>query len=207
VRGPNRKRALAAAAAVTLVAAGCVSAGYGAPAGPTDTTPPPETTPAPDPAPPLPKPKPAPRPAAPVYHPPVHHSTPAPAPQPTYTPPTVVHHAVKKKVVHHRKPVKRVKRLAPKAHVQIKPASIVPVAAVPTASVAAKASKAGKNAFVIFGFGLAALMFLLVVTVPATVARFTPPGRVLMDHQFQLVLLGVGVLLLTALLFAVSGNT
>jgi hypothetical protein len=37
--------------------------------------------------------------------------------------------------------------------------------------------------------------------VPATAARFTPPGRVLMDHQTDLLLIGIALLLLTALLF------
>jgi hypothetical protein len=49
-------------------------------------------------------------------------------------------------------------------------------------------------------------MFLLVVTVPATAARFTPPGRALMDHQTDLVLIGVALLLLTALLFYVTSG-
>jgi hypothetical protein len=44
------------------------------------------------------------------------------------------------------------------------------------------------------------------VTVPSTAARYTPPGRVLMDHQTDFVLVGIAVLLLTALLFAVIGN-
>ena len=63
-----------------------------------------------------------------------------------------------------------------------------------------------RRGLVIAGVGLAALLFLLVVTIPATTARFTAPGRVVMDHQTDLVLAGVATLLLTALLFAVTGN-
>ena len=51
-----------------------------------------------------------------------------------------------------------------------------------------------------------ALLFFIVLAVPATAARFTPPGRVLMDHQTDLVLIGVAILLITALLFAVTGT-
>jgi hypothetical protein len=104
------------------------------------------------------------------------------------------HKAVKKAVV------------VPKVKTQVKAANVVHVAGVPTAAVTTNSSDAIRRSFVIAGIGLAALLFLLVLTVPATGARFTPPGRVLMDHQIDLVLVGIAVLLLTALLFAVTGN-
>jgi hypothetical protein len=63
-----------------------------------------------------------------------------------------------------------------------------------------------RRGLVIAGLGLAALVFLLVVAVPATPARSTQPGRLVTDHQTDLVLAGVAMLLLTALLFAVTGN-
>jgi hypothetical protein len=220
------KYALAGAATAAVLAAGYASVGFAAPAGAassaglTDTEPPPETTPAPDPAPPPPKPapkpaaKPAPK-AAPkpahVYHAPVQNSAPTPAPQPTYTPPPVQHATTK--VVHdaraHKRPHKRVQHVVPKPKVeaQVKDASVVKINGAPTAAVTtADASDAIRRSLVIAGFGLAALLFLLVLAVPATAARFTPPGRVLMDHQTDLVLVGVAVLLLTALVFAVTGN-
>jgi hypothetical protein len=216
------KYVLAGAATAAVLAVGYVSVGYAAPAGgassagPTDTEPPPETTPAPDPAPPAPKPapkpatKPAPKPApkpAHVYHTPVQTSSPTPAPQPTYTPPPVQH--VTKKVVHDTRAHKRPQPAAvvPKVHAQVKHASGVKIDGVPTAAVTtASASDAIRRSLVIAGIGAAALLFLLVLAVPATAARFTPPGRVLMDHQTDLVLVGVAILLLTALLFAVTGN-
>jgi hypothetical protein len=223
VRGSNRQRAIAAAAAV-LLAAGYTGVGYGAPAGPTDTTPPPETTPAPtpDPAPPppRPKPKPAPKPAAKpapkpaqVYRAPVRHSTPTPtqSPQPVYKRARVVHHVTTKRVRHarrHKSPHKRAKPVVttPRTHAQVKHASVVRITGVPTAAVAPSGSDDLRRAIVIAAVGLAALLFLLVLAVPATAARFTPPGRVLMDHQIDLVLVGAALLLLTALLFAITGT-
>jgi hypothetical protein len=140
---------------------------------------------------------------------PVRHST--PAPQPTYTPPVV--HKSTKRVVHHvrahRRRHKRVQHVVvttPKVHAQVKHASVVKIKDVPTAAVATNASDALQRSLVISGIGLAAILFLLVLAVPATTARFTPPGRVLMDHQTDLVLTGLAILLLTALLFAVTGT-
>jgi hypothetical protein len=221
VRGSNRQRAFAAAAAV-LLAAGYAGVGYGAPAGPTDTTPPPETTPAPtpDPAPPPPRPKPAPKPAAKpapkpaqVYHAPVRHSTPTPtqSPQPVYKRAPVVHHVTTKRARHarrHKSPHRRAKPVVttPRAHAQVKHASVVRITGVPTAAVAPSGSDDLRRTIVIAAVGLAALLFLLVLAVPATAARFTPPGRVLMDHQIDLVLVGAARLLLTALLFAITGT-
>jgi hypothetical protein len=215
------KCALAGAAIAAVLAAGYVSVVYAASAGsatsagPMDTTPPPETTPSPDPAPPPPKPasKPAPKPVpkpATTYHAPVHHST--PATQPTYTPPAVVHPVAKPKVVHHARRHKRRHKATqhvvttPTVKAQVKDASVVHINAVPTAATATNASDAVRRSLVISGIGLAALLFLLVLAVPATAARFTPPGRVLMDHQTDLVLVGVAILVLTALLFAVTGT-
>jgi hypothetical protein len=215
------KCVLAGAAIAAVLAAGYVSVGYAAAgaasAGPTDTTPPPETTPSPDPAPPRPKPAPkpaskpsakrAPKPAT-TYHAPVQHST--PATQPTYTPPT--HPATKARVVHHVRRHKRRHKAAqpvvttPKVKAQVKDASVVHINAVPTAAAATSASDALRRSLIIAGIGLAALLFLLVLAVPVTAARFTPPGRVLMDHQTDLVLVGVAILVLTALLFAVTGT-
>ena len=54
------------------------------------------------------------------------------------------------------------------------------------------------------GASLAALLFLLVVAVPSTAARFTTAGRAVVDHQIDLVLAGVLTLLLTALFFALT---
>ena len=218
MRGSKRKLAVATVALALLGGVGYTGAASSAPSGTTDTTPttpPPETTPAPDPAPPAPKPKPKPAPKptskpAHVYQAPVRQPTPAPAPRQTYTPPPVTHHVVKA-VRHARKASRRHKRakraaVTPKVHAQVKHASVVHIVGVPTAAVATNGSDAARRSLVIAGIGLAAILFLLVVTVPASAARFTPPGRVLMDHQTDLVLAGIAILLLSALLFAFTGN-
>ena len=200
-------------AVAAALAAGYMSASFavsnGA-AGPfADTEPPTETVPEPDPAPPAPKPtpkpaaKPPPKPAsrpATVYHAPV-----APAPSATYTTrvtpkATTVGHKRNKR----HQPAKHVS-IAPKPQAQVKHANVERVGVAPTANVATGGSDEIGRALVIAGIGFAALLFLLVVTVPATDIRFTAPGRVVMDHQTDLVLTGVGTLLLTLLLFAVTG--
>jgi hypothetical protein len=94
----------------------------------------------------------------------------------------------------------------PKVHAQVKHANVVRIAGVPAAAAATSESDAIRRSLVIAGIGLAAILFLLVVTVPSTAARFTPPGRVLMDHQTDLVLVGIALLCLTALLFALTGT-
>jgi len=124
-----------------------------------------------------------------------------------------VHHVAKKAVVHHarkqKKAHKTVKRVVPvpkKVHAHVKGASVTRVSEIPAAAVATSEADALRRSLVIAGIALAALTFFLVVTVPSTTARYTPPGRVLMDHQTDLVLVGVALLLLTALLFALTGQ-
>jgi hypothetical protein len=180
-------------------------------AGPTDTEPTPEpTTPAPDPAPAAkPAPKPAPKPSttptsrpATLYHAPV-----APAPRATYTPTRLT---PRTKPVSHKQHKRhpRAKHVssAPKPQGGVKDASVVRIGVVPTAAVATEQSNALRRTLVIAGIGFAALLFLLVVTVPATGIRFTGPGRVVMDHQTDIVITGIATLLLTALLFAITGS-
>jgi len=92
--------------------------------------------------------------------------------------------------------------------VQPKPAPLADInIGSPTAAVTTSASgNSLRRTLVIAGIGFAALLFLIVLAVPATAARFTLPGRVVIDHQTDLVLAGVGTLLLTGLLFAVTGG-
>jgi len=92
---------------------------------------------------------------------------------------------------------------APKPKVDVKPVSSVRVGGV-AAAVATNESDAARRTAVIAGLGIAALLFLIVVTVPATAVRFTAAGRSVMDHQTDLVLTGVATLLLTSLLFLVT---
>ncbi len=216
LQGWNGKRVVAGVAIAAILTAGYVSASFVAPKGTaaaaaplTDTEPPP-TEPAPDPAPPAPKPKPTPK-AAPkpksaptparVYHAPTSAQTPSSAPTTR-----VVHHA-KKKVVHRKKkqrPVQHVS-VAPKPKAQVKHANVVHVAGVPTAATTDDTGNV-RRTLVISGIGLAALLFLIVVVVPASAARFTAPGRVVMDHQTDFVLAGIALLVLTVLLFAATGR-
>lgn len=185
----------------------------------TPTPPEPSPDPAPAPAPSKPKPisKPAPRPVqhtpTPVYHAPVH-TTPARTYTPTYTPtratytaPVVTHHTTTK---HRRHAVAKPRpkpKPAPQPQVQPTTTTIPQInLGSPTAAVTAAAGSSLQRMLVIAGIGFAALLFLIVLAVPATAARFTGPGRVVIDHQTDLVLAGVGTLLLTALLFAVTGG-
>jgi hypothetical protein len=117
----------------------------------------------------------------------------------------VVHHA-KKKVVHRKKrkvPATKTVSIAPKPTGEVKHANVVRISGVPTAATTDE-SEALRRSLVIIGLSLAALLFLIVLAVPASGVRFTAPGRVIMDHQTDLVLAGIAVLALTALLFAVT---
>jgi hypothetical protein len=60
--------------------------------------------------------------------------------------------------------------------------------------------------FFIAGMTFAALLLLLAAAVPETPVRFTAPGRVVMHHQTDLVLAGIGTLLLTAMLLLITGS-
>jgi hypothetical protein len=112
----------------------------------------------------------------------------------------------------HKRHKKKVKQVAvapkPKAPVkaQVKGANVVRVAGVPAAAVTTNQGDQARKTAVIGATTLAALIFLLVVTVPATRARFTGPGRMVMDHQTDLVLAGVTVLVLAAIVFALTGS-
>lgn len=115
-----------------------------------------------------------------------------------------MHHARKRTRPHKRAATTHT--VVGKIQGQVKGATVVHVAAVPTAAGAATGGDVVRSPLVILGIALAAMLFLLVVTVPSTAARFTAPGRMLMDHQGLVVLVGVALLVLTALLFALTGN-
>jgi hypothetical protein len=63
-----------------------------------------------------------------------------------------------------------------------------------------------ERSLVIAGLAVAVLLFLLVVAVPSTGARFTAPGRVVMGHQIDLVLAGAADLLVTGIVFAMGAG-
>ena len=182
-------------------------------AGLTDTEPLPDPEPAPDPAPPppTPKPKPAPKRAqAPVHQAPAPtYKRPARSYSPTYAPTRPLPRAYPKGVTHGRKHArKRPKHVAPqpKQEHRVKGAAVEQIQLPPASVLASTQDDPLRRGLVIAGLGLATLLFLLVVAVPATPARSTPPGRLVGDHQTELVLAGVAMLLLTVLLFAVTGN-
>jgi hypothetical protein len=174
---------------------------------PTPTIPEPTPDPAPPPAAkPKPTPKPTPK-AAPRPSPVQRTPTPTPTSQPSYTPPRVVHVAPKKTVrprTHKRAAPKKHVAVAPKPKAEVKGVNVVRTRVPVAATVSSPERDAVRRAVVITGIGIAALLFLLVVTVPATRIRFTGPGRIVMDRQTDLVLTGVAMLLLTALLLLVT---
>ena len=226
------KRTQALGGVVALLALAAAGAGLGfatparalEPSGPQDTTttpttpePSPDPAPAPTPSKPKPVSKPAPKPVqhapTPVYHAPVH-TTPARTYTSTYTPthstytaPAVTHHTTthpRRHVVAKPKPKPKP---APQPQIQPTTTTIPHVnLGSRTSAVTAAAGDSLRRMLVIGGIGFAALLFLVVLAVPATAARFTTPGRVVIDHQTDLVLAGVATLVLTALLFAVTGG-
>jgi hypothetical protein len=119
-------------------------------------------------------------------------------------------HSAKPKVVrtHKRPKKKKVTHVAvtPKPTKPVTTTPVVPAGEVAGVDITTTARDPARRALVIAGIGLAGLLFLLVVTVPATAVRFTAPGRVVMDHQTDLVLTGVALLLLTLLLLYVTGT-
>jgi outer membrane biosynthesis protein TonB len=179
----------------------------------TDTEPPPASTePMPDPAPPPathPKPAPKTRPAArppqaPVHHTSTHRRATAPA--------DVTRRARRKAVAHRRR--HRVTHVADKRKVvaETKPMSTRPaLARLPAVSQAAAvtstSSYKSQRGFVIAGLGLAAVLFLLVASVPSTAAHSTTAGRVVVYHRVNLLIAGILSLLSTAILLAMSGGS
>jgi len=117
--------------------------------------------------------------------------------------------------VHKKKAVVRKrKHVRPQTHVVTTPEPAAAVAPAPlphlqigakTAAVTSSGSPI-RRVLVIIGLAITAFFFALVAAVPATEARFTVAGRVVMNHQTDLVLAGVATLLLTAMLFLVTGR-
>jgi outer membrane biosynthesis protein TonB len=216
--------ALAAIAGVlTLPAAGAmlavaVAAGAAPLGALDDTTVPVTTEPAPDPAPaPAPKPKPAPKPT-PKPAPKKIASTPArsyTAPTstysaPTYTPPRST--TTKRAKRHVARKHKKVRKPAPVTTsvpelTTPNPAAIVPVAVGARRAISRTRGDAAVTSILfIGGVGFAALLFLLAAAVPGTRARFTPVGRVVIDHQQDLVLVGLAAFVITIFVYVLTGH-
>ena len=227
--GVRREKLAAAAVVLALPAAGgalafAVTAGAAPQAAQQETTTPTptDTGPAPDPAP-KPTPKPAPKPATTThrsYTPPPTHTYSAPKKTytrtystPAYTPPraTVTHSSnppvtKKHKVVHQKKPVAKppVTTSTP-ADTTPAPALLVPLGAKQTPQ-SSGGGRGVTSVLFIAGVTFAALLFLLAAAVPGTPARFTPVGRVVFEHQQDLVLVGLAAFIITVFVYVITGH-
>jgi hypothetical protein len=223
--GVRRKAFAGVAGCLALLAAGAMLAlAVAAGASPTvlaDTTTEPATepVPVPDPAP-APAPKPTPKPK--VTPKPVQNTAPKrtySAPTRTYSAPTytpsrlaLTPKATKRHVV--QKPKRhRTKAKKPAVTTTVAPATTsVPSVVIPV-PVAARRAPApvdgnGMLTSVLFiaGVTFAALLFLLAATVPGTPARFTPVGRVVIEHQQDFVLVGVAAFVITVFVYILTGH-
>jgi len=180
-----------------------------------DTTVPEPTLPAPDPAPvpvPTPQPKPAPKPA-PAPTPKRTYSV----PRSTYTPPTYTQPSaqapkstpsvVPKPKRHHKQAKKPAVTTTVPAETP-EPSVIIPVVPLGARRTAPPAGAEGMVTSVLFvaGVSFAALLFLLAGMVPGTPVRFTPVGRVVIDHQQDFVLVGVAAFLITVVVYVLTGH-
>jgi hypothetical protein len=220
-----RSRVLVAVAAfVALVAGGTVLAlsvgAAAAPFGlqqvtdpepvPTDPEPTPDPAPTPAPAP-KPKPKPAPKPA------PTPSTRVTPEPEPTYSPRTSSPAPTVRKAVPKKRPAaKKPKRLVKKAvatPVERPRGSTTDAIILDQVLVGAKRaplSTSGDTALTqvlfIAGVTFASLLFLLAAAVPSTAVRFTPVGRVVLEHQQDFVLVGIASLVITVFVYVLTGH-
>ena len=223
-----RREALCSGAAVAALILVYVGLSFAAPAHAvppsaalTDTEPAPEPQPTPDPAPPpAPKPKPARKPVskpspAPVHRSPApvsHARTPSssPGPSPTYKPPvTRVAPRVHRKSARQRRKHARHRTHAAPAPKPLTSVTTAPVARVRIGAETASVTSADDHArrlLVTTGLALAAFFFLLVMTVSATGLRLTMAGRVVMDHQADLLIAGIATLLMMATVFLVTSG-
>jgi hypothetical protein len=205
---------LAAGAALAVV----VTAGAAPLRSLDDTTVPVTTAPAPDPAPaPTPKPKPTPKPT-PKPVPKKIASTPAPsytAPTntystPTYTPPrSTATKPVKRHVVRKHKKVKKPAPVTTSIPELTSPAPsvIVPVPVGARRAISqTNGDAAATSILFVGGVSFAAFLFLLAAALPGTPARFTPVGRVVIDHQQDLVLVGLASFVITIFVYVLTGH-
>jgi hypothetical protein len=207
--------ATAIASALALLAAGgtlalAVSAGAAPLGSLDDTTAPVVTEPAPDPAPtpkPTPKPKTAPKRTTPkrTYSAPTRTYS-----SPTYTPAAPTSKSSKPRVVRkrqHKKATKPALTTTAPAETTPLPSVLVPV---PLGARSTPSQESGENmvtgVLFIAGVSFAALLFLLAAAVPGTAVRFTPVGRVVIDHQQDLVVVGLGAFVITVFVYVLTGH-
>jgi hypothetical protein len=210
-----------AAGMLALLAAGAtlalaVSAGAAPLGALDDTTAPVPTQPTPDPAParkPAPKPKPTPKPTATAPKrtdkaPTRTYSAPTyTAPRSARTPKSTKPQVVRKPKRHQKKAQKPVVTTTVPAETTTSPLVLIPV----PLSARRPASRASGESMVtsvlfIAGVSFAALLFLLAATVPGTPARFTPVGRVVIEHQQDLVLVGIAAFMITVFVYLLTGH-
>jgi hypothetical protein len=222
--GVKRDSLAAAAVVLALLAAGgalafAVTAGAAPQSALQETTvpSPTDTGPSPDPAPaPKPKPKPTPPPTHRTYTAPRTNTTPkqtytAPsytAPRATVTHSSTGHVAKKHKAVIHKKKKAAATRPAVPTSTPVEttpePALLLPVGAKQTRS--SGGDHAITSVLFIAGVTFAGLLFLLAAAVPGTPARFTPVGRIVFEHQQDLVLVGLAAFLVTVFVYILTGH-
>jgi hypothetical protein len=230
--GVRRENLTGAAVLLALLAAGgalafAVTAGAAPQSAQQETTvpSPTDTGPSPDPAP---APKPAPKPATtthPTYTPPPKRTYTPPQrtysartrtySTPTYTPPraTVTNTSTPKVIEKHKVVVHKKKPPAAKPAVTTPtpvdrtpvPALLVPVGARQTRS-SGGGDHAVTSVLFIAGVTFAGLLFLLAAAVPGTPVRFTPVGRIVFEHQQDLVLVGLAAFIITVFVYLLTGH-
>jgi hypothetical protein len=225
---PRRQRALLAIGVIFTAGLGILLAfaSHPARANLTDTTTEsaPTTTfvPTPDPAPtPAPKPTSVPKkaPAAKKRTPAPSHRSPATRPTSSATPsihaasaPVRATRSVpKQRHVHQRRRHRHVKQsIVPRAAASPKSPGPVKVgvagARVERTAIASSATTGHGVAvvFLLVGLLFGALLLTIVILVPASAARFTLPGRVVIQHQLDLAILGLAMVMLTLLVYALG---
>jgi hypothetical protein len=185
-----------------------------------DTTVPVPTQPAPDPAPApkpapktTPKPKPTPKPtySAPkrTYRAPTRtYSAPTYTPsRPALTPKSTKPHVVRKPKRHRKTAQKPAVTTSVPTETTPSPSVLIPVPVGANRTVS-QAGGEGMVTSVLFiaGVSFAALLFLLAATVPGTPVRFTPVGRVVIEHQQDFVLVGIAAFMITVFVYILTGH-
>jgi hypothetical protein len=110
-----------------------------------------------------------------------------------------------KKAAHKKRPAAKpaVTTTAP-AETTPAPAALVPLGAKQTRS---SGDGSGITSILfIAGVTFAALLFLLAAAVPGLPVRFTPVGRVVFEHQQDLVLVGLAAFIITVFVYLLTGH-
>ena len=92
-------------------------------------------------------------------------------------------------------------KASPKARSDVKAASVFHIAP-ESASISSRDTD--RRAFVIAGLVVASLLLLIPIALPAMGARFTSVGRAVREHQTDLLLAGIALLLETAVVFLLT---